>query len=393
MNNEGMYERCEEMSLKDLLRATTTDQDDFDPAFIEIAQSYLSRRWMEVQELQNTTIIQIHTDAAKNIDKESAVKTLEGPLDMWRSITFRNCLDDLMILQRERSGWTGHLVTHEEYGGTFRTGLNTAQSLVAGFIELKYEVFETIPMFDISEMAILLETESHEYTTATTDRLETSGMDYIVQTKVLAHLFQDEESSAHGLSFIVLVPASTFDKARMIIEEIEASIVTLHEEAERYSNEGNTPAELETYRKIVRMVPTDHIAAFNLGAALFESEQYEEAIEQFGKVLLMAGTKAADDVEEYCVEIISRIPDSLSALHVLADIERLRGNPEEAIAYIERILSIDKNDPIAHLNLGYLLYEESDDDAEALGHLKHYLDLKPDAEDRETIETMISELE
>lgn len=393
MNHEGMHERCEEMTLKELLRATTLDRDEFDPAFVEIAQSFLNRRWMEVQELRNKAIVQIHTNPAENVDKEGAMKALEAPLDLWHSVTIRNCLDDMVILQRDRSGWTGHLVIHEEYGGTFRTGINVAQSLVARFLELDYQVFESIQIFDISKMAILIETESYDYTMMTTDKLEARGIDYIVQTRVLARFFQDEETSIHGLSFIVLVPVSTFDDARMILDEIEATIAALHEEAERYSNEGNTEAELETFQRIVRMVPTDHIATFNLGAVLFESERYEEAIEQFAKVLLKAGIKAADDVEEYCVEIVTRIPDSIDSLHILTDIERIRGNAKEAIAYIERILTINNDDAIAHLNLGYILYEESDDDAEALGHLRRYLELKPDADDRETIEAMISELE
>ena len=65
---------------------------------------------------------------------------------------------------------------------------------------------------------------------------------------------------------------------------------------------------------------------------------------------------------------------------------------DEAIEAYEKSLTFDQNNAEAHYNLGLLYDKVKTDPEKAVLHYKKYLELKPDAEDKEEIETWIQQL-
>ena len=80
-------------------------------------------------------------------------------------------------------------------------------------------------------------------------------------------------------------------------------------------------------------------------------------------------------------------------LSQLAARAKLRFNDrEEETLPVEQIFARLKGDEIAPLNLGHLYFRDTRRNDRALMHFQKYLELKPEAEDRETIETIMAEL-
>ena len=54
---------------------------------------------------------------------------------------------------------------------------------------------------------------------------------------------------------------------------------------------------------------------------------------------------------------------------------------------------MDENDAIAHLQLGYHYYLNTEDDEKVKFHFKKYIELDPKSEERESIEEILKNLE
>jgi len=65
---------------------------------------------------------------------------------------------------------------------------------------------------------------------------------------------------------------------------------------------------------------------------------------------------------------------------------------DEAIDAYEKSLEFDPNNTDAHYNLGLLLDKEKHNSQKALEHFQKYLELRPDAEDKEEVTTWIEKL-
>jgi len=66
---------------------------------------------------------------------------------------------------------------------------------------------------------------------------------------------------------------------------------------------------------------------------------------------------------------------------------------DEAIGAYEKSLFFNPNNPEAHYNLGLLYADYKSDSEKAIFHYKKYLELKPEAEDKEEVEARIKRLE
>ena len=62
---------------------------------------------------------------------------------------------------------------------------------------------------------------------------------------------------------------------------------------------------------------------------------------------------------------------------------------KSAIEEYQRVLEINPNDAAAHFNLALLYDEQMKDSTQALDHYRAYLQLEPDAEDRQKVKKWI----
>jgi TolA-binding protein len=66
---------------------------------------------------------------------------------------------------------------------------------------------------------------------------------------------------------------------------------------------------------------------------------------------------------------------------------------DDAVDAYEKSLTFNPNNPDAHYNLAVLYENMKDDPGSAVMHYKKYLELKPDADDKEEVEAVIKKLE
>ncbi len=388
-DRDAIEEKCRSMSIKDLLRATTTDTSDYEDLFLEIAQVQLTQEWHKAQEFKDSVCVRLNDQAEATMSAKDAISKLDEDIDLWHAWIFINCLDDLMLLQRVHTGWAGHSFEKSAYSGSFRAGTtDNAKQIVRLFLELGDFGSAVEEEYDLSDWLVLAETNSSAYVEATVERLSNRGIQSTVGTRILGRLFQDDEPSS-AVSFLVLVPEESSKDAQIVLDEIQEMIRDLHAKADQLSEQGQTEEELAIYNQVLELVPTDAMASYYKAVALIELGRYEEATEIFILVAAGADSEMAQNVEGYLKETLDKIPDGIPVLHALAHLARQRDDTGEAKSSLDKILSLDQNDALAHLSLGYLYYEDSSDDAQALHHFGEYLRLNPDADDREMIqETM-----
>lgn len=387
-----MHEKCSSMSIKELVRATSTDKSHYEPEFLQIAKAELDRQWAKVAEFRNSVRVRLNNQHEEILTLEEGLSKLREKIGLWDAWIFTNCIDDVLILQQELTAWSGRFIEENQYQSSFwADSIEDLHQILSLFLALDDWHSLVRDEFTIHDWSILAESDSADYARAVIERLARENVKSTVKKRIMGNLFRDEAETSGGISYIVLAPSTAAEISQAILEEIQEMIENLHEQAAQYSARGESPSELEIYERILKLVPDDQIALFNKGAILYEMEQYEDAAECFIKQSTGAGHETGD-VEEYLQEILHKLPDHKPILHTMATLAQLRGDTEQAKGHLEQILAVDTTDPVAHVNLGHLYFADSSDDRRALQHFDEYLKLNPQADDRSTIEEIIRTL-
>jgi len=151
-------------------------------------------------------------------------------------------------------------------------------------------------------------------------------------------------------------------------------------------------SELTIWRDTVEKCPTNPRAYNNLGLALFQPGQVQEAIVQFeqalrikpdyaeahnnlGSALLQAG-RLPEAIEQH-EQALHLKPDSAEAQYNLGHDLEQAGRRQEAIGHYEQALQIQPDSAEAHNNLGLALMAEGRL-PEAIGHYEQALRIQPD---------------
>lgn len=382
------------MSVEELLRATTTNRQDYETLFLQIAKAELGQRWHEVREIKQTVLIRLNDQDDERVTPEQALSKLDVEIQTWDAWILTNCLDDILTLQKERAGWLGHYFQEGAYVVSFDMGTTEEAKRTARlFLELEVVQERLDRKHDITRMVVLTQSNSRELAEVTVEELRERRIPVWVQTRGVSSLFDDEGISCRGSAYVMVVPEEHALEAQEASEAIDRLIHQLHEEAEHLSEQGETEKEIEVYDRLLKLVPADEIALFNKGVAFYETDRFAEAADCFVHAAPAANDQVALQAEEYLRELASKTPENTDILHALADLARRRGDLEQAMTYLAAILTVQPEDSFAHVNLGHLYFQESLDDGQALYHFREYLRLNPEADDRETIEEIVQELE
>ncbi len=121
---------------------------------------------------------------------------------------------------------------------------------------------------------------------------------------------------------------------------------------------GNVDEAIAQYQKALQIKPDYAEACYNLGCALLQKGNVDEAIAQYQKALQIK-------------------PDYAKACYNLGCALLQKGSVDEAIAQYQKALQITLDYAEAHNNLGSALFQESNVD-EAIAHYQKALQIKPD---------------
>jgi tetratricopeptide (TPR) repeat protein len=394
MDRQAAEEKCHFMSVRELLRATTTDRGDYEPFFHQIAEAELGRRWHQVQEVKKTVRISLNDQDDETVTPQEALARLDQQIRRWDTWVLTNCLGDVLLLQQERHWWVGHHAREGSYVASFHTeDAAEAKNTALRFLELQDAGALFDDAYDITQMIVLRQTTSRDLAEAMVSELEEKEIPVLVQTSAANSLFHSDQSSGRRSGYVLLVTPEHALEAQEAVKAIDTLIERLHQKAELFSQRGETDKEIELYDRILGMTPDDEVALFNKGIALLETERYSDAADCFVEAALLADDETGPRVEECLKELTEKIPNNTEVLNALADLARRRGDLEQARTYLAAILSVQPDNYVAHASLGYLYFNESVDARQALFHFGEYLRLNPDADDREIIEELVRELE
>jgi len=198
----------------------------------------------------------------------------------------------------------------------------------------------------------------------------------------------------------VLAPPEYKENVKEVAAEIENKIQALRDEiAALAANNERDPRLLECYEQLAQLIEDDPVVSYGRGVLLFARGRNEEAAEAFIETLGARGNLSDKEYEayqkeseEYLVRLAEALPENSSILHTLANKAMSEQDNARAIAYYEKILAAFPSDSIAHMNLGFLHYQDPNNNARAARHFKAYLELQPEAEDRAAIEEILAGL-
>ena len=113
----------------------------------------------------------------------------------------------------------------------------------------------------------------------------------------------------------------------------------------------------QQFQKLVSLDPPIHPGHLNLGIAKYYQQEYEEAVQSFQKVLQID-------------------PDQIRALYMTGLILRNQADTAGALRSFQRVVEIDPTDPSANYFLG-LLYRREREFEKAASHLRKTLEFQP----------------
>ena len=398
MQVEQIKSQCSIMSDEELARVIILDRESYSENFLQIAQQEFKHRGIKLNEFFNRVTVRFNNGNPQGVDIREAMALLKQDIKVWDIWEYTNALGQTFFLQK---GGVFRII-HFSFGGEY------LKSYLIESMELLWEIFRRFFLYkdwqslvkdeqDLREWAMLLSGEYPENIINISNVLKKCEIPYIVKSSGLARLNGVLGDSFDESSLSILVPESDLNSAFSVIDEIQKTIDYLYNRAEEFAESGDLQKELKIYEHLEKLNPNDAVIYFNKGVILFELEKFDEAVEQFIESTVKGEAEnnweVIEDSESYLKQLAEKLPGNIDVLHTLATLSLEQEKFQDAEKYFQKVLFIDPEDKAAHLNLGHLYYQGNSQNGEALKHFNKYLELNPNSEDREEIESIIENLQ
>jgi tetratricopeptide (TPR) repeat protein len=203
--------------------------------------------------------------------------------------------------------------------------------------------------------------------------------------------------SSFSNPYSIVLPAEDIDEAQEVLIQLEDLKNDLHKKMELAEAEEDSDKQLEILTELESVTPEDSVLYYNKAQLLDEKGKYQEAsdalIDSFNLDLANGTVDDIADIENYLSEMLEKVESKTNILHCLASISGFRGEHENALKFYNDLIELDEKDPIAHLNLGHLYYSHFEDDDKVRLHFQKFMELEPNSEEFESIETILKNLD
>lgn len=156
--------------------------------------------------------------------------------------------------------------------------------------------------------------------------------------------------------------------------------------------QGKVNAAIVRFRKVIKISPElAEGAHYNIGTILSWSEKFDEAIDEYQKVLdlnpqfekahigiakAFVKLEKTEEAMNHLTEVLKINPNSIAANAMQGDLQLNKGEYAQAITHYRTALQLDPQDVNVHSNLGLALYQNNDVN-EAIEQFKKALDIDP----------------
>jgi tetratricopeptide (TPR) repeat protein len=387
MEPNHVAELCRALSVKDLLRATTVDAEDYEPAFHAAAQRELSRRGHEVATTKSRARLIYPDGTTLEVNVEDIDAMLPREFAEGAMVGIENCVDDVLVFQRHRTQWVAHHAAHNGHKGSWICPSDEAMHAAArGFARLEDWHCGLVGDVPLSDWVVIEPSCGTRYVQRAMEAMEAEGIDARAVPAPPRSLCRGACIEVPG--YVLMVPVADEERSRAVLATFSEVVAGLHSQAALHAERAEAVEELAAYEEILALAPEDQVALFNRGVLLMETGRHEEALDCLVPLIGRVEDDTLADIHHHLQGISRRAP-SIPVFHAMADIERVRGDVDAVRRHLEDALRMDANDAMTHLTLAYLFYEDAGSDTESASHFRRYLDLVPDADDREVIETIL----
>ena len=387
---EEMRDQCSQMTDEELVRAITIEKEEFSDAFRTVADYEMTRRGVSIADYINRIQTQHNLDPAVETTIDYAVGSLPDEMPIWDAWHFINCLDQRLMIQKEYQ-WITLIFRDTEMPSEsyFIQSSLMVKDVISKFLQLQDWREGLANQIHLENWPILTDSDSMDYIQLVAGKLADQGIPSTV--KSLGYM----GCACAGGHLKILVPLENEPEAQAVLKELKTETQHLYDEANELPEDVDSAVALPIYRRLAVLAPDDFLVYYNLGTILYEAGELNEAAD----ILAHAAVLGAGDRENFenCVDYLKEIAGQLTndseILHTVASfLIQLNAAPEEIASYYEKALVLSESDALAHANLGHLYYHDGDLDEKATLHFKRYLELEPDAEDREQIEMILDEI-
>ena len=402
MNQDRIRQRCQSMSVAEIVRALTFEQKQNSAQFRDIAHRELESRGVELSAFIDRITLALNDAPAEELSVDAAVARLDADLQLWDALLFTNCLGATLVAQKELRSWVLHAYEDEHYACSYLLADTAAlKEILTLFLRLAPWQALAGKAHHLDDWKLLLESDVLETIANVAADLDSLSIPHTVQTPLFS---RDDEGYLQ-----ILVPEEHLEAAVDAVDEAEESLEELYERAAALHESNDLKQELEVYEVLAEEDPENAAVFYNRANVLLELTRYDEAVDAFAEAVslgmksverttdpmagaggglggvfgLMAilfrkltapareGGAAAsgprypdfiDDAEMLLLQIEPRLPDHVKLLHCLAAIARVKNDAAAAATRYRRILELDPDDRIAYFNLGYLHSERGDVD-------------------------------
>ena len=381
--HEQVIQQCAVMTNRELVRTLTIDRENFQAAFLVIADSEREKRALSIESFIDDVHLSENDEEGESCTIDQALAKVHSDISLWSIITITNCLEDSWVIQREYRQWLVHHYVEDGYVTSFffhateqlASTLKRFLSLELWTVEVPQDLNTWKPIFQSRSPAFLNKIIS-----------ELGDILHTVKTPLFS---QDQKGQ------LVLLVHPEFEKrAQEIVAENNTKIEQLYDRAEHFAETENSERELRIYDILSELVPDNLAVHYNRGNVLIELDRLDEAAESLIEAIVLSlpeigdkidlkprrGSGGAgsvnpllhllvlsqtnneplhypdyiDDIEILLQRIREQRPGNTRIMHGLAIIAEQKNDIAVACQYYRDMLAIDPQNKAAQTHLTYL---------------------------------------
>ena len=387
--SEEIIKPIDVMNNDELISIITVKKENFNDEFKKKVVDELVKRGVNLEEKFKIVKYKLNLQDIEEIDVESAyekISLLENPIDV---IYFINYMNDHFAIQKNDGLF---LIHHNEpklgYSSFFLDSETELKNSLNNFLTLNEWLPEGAEV--IEHWETFVESTSSEYILRIARLMDEIKLSYCINSAQMIRF------NSFNSPYSIVVPADVIEEAEEVLLKIDDLKETLHEQLEAAEKTEDIDLQLKLLSELESVTPEDPLVYYNKAQLLDEKSDYQNAsdalIESFNLEMNSGTVDDIADIENYLVEIIDKVERKSNILHCLATISSFKGDIESSFEYCKKIIDLDENDAIAHLQLGYHYYSHTEDDEKVKFHLEKYIELDPESDERESIEEILKNI-
>jgi len=387
---EELIKPIEVMTDDELISIITVKKENYNDDYRDKVLSELNNRGVKLDDILRIVKFKFNYNDFENIDiHEVFEKTalLKKPLDL---IYFKNYMAEHFVVQKSSDVFVCH---HHNpnlgFNSFFLEDEEELKTSLSEFLSLGNWLPEETEI--IKHWETFVESSSSDYILRLAKMLDEINLYYSLNTNNLIRF------SSFSNPYSIVLPAEDIEEAQEVLIQLEDLKNDLHEKLELAETEEDADKQLEILTELESVTPDDSVLYYNKAQLLDEKGKYQDAsdalIDSFNLDLANGTVEDIEDIENYLTEMLEKVESKINILHCLASISGFKGENENALKFYNDLIELNEKDPIAHLNLGHLYYSHFEDDEKVRLHFQKFIELEPNSEEFESLETILKNLD